>query len=1085
MADAAATMAELEIFDLEKALVDELTGVSLVGEIDLDVWGPLAEEGLTQVIGTRALDRIRRLWPATFVTYLVYQGIHQYEDSTFWPNVTLPKLRRGNEVGPEFETALQRLHLPTFDDLEENEGFRKETRNRYVRRIHLHGGLPRASTLRVYELLAATLRSGARSASEVVGLWSSMELDDALRNKAAVRLFAYTGDFGVHLVDQLIQLLRAAERSGDLRIEGVPSHLIDGALEYMEVRDQAASSFNFVVGPRIQLDVARFGPPMLVVPPAGLVEWTVGGQLVGTSSRQVEQRFALGPAAQGTVWIVDNDEGGKRPPRRYVSESIETPLYVFDERGRLHQRGTTLGGVQAHVLAPTGTQISTAFDEHSPGARWPDHTVLTCDLRGQQALVIEPPDASPIKIAVESRLDVRLAGDLVDGVSTRGGGLPVYADAVRLAFAGFVPDPAAVTVTIDGEALPLARCEVIDGEFDLSPYLARNGSPETTVTVSREAVAPVTLTFARLPGLRVRRPRIAAAHGEVTATIEDIGSESARRAKLTFADEQTVKRIDLAWRGLKHPLAVELNRISWAVEGPHTVVPIVDGERFVLRVDELRDTKLHLRTNGVAVKVLLLDADRVHEEWARRDRAHVGMATVAIRGFADTARSSSNARTRLAAIIDAGQDALDLGIIESRYEPWNLAITHLRAGDEMLIEAKWSELQPWPNRVVRLWAEGSEAPLLTVPVEDGATGADLLVADAAHGRFLVEVVADSGWGAPRYPAVGPGCVSVYLGAPEAERLRASVLAGDRRARFTDEDLDQLVPLLADLVLELMQQPEATTARTALIERIADDQWRAVEVLTELADRFEVGLNGEGREQLEPFLIELLPVLFDFPIRETTPQQAARLEHLWVIAPLAAACIDAVRNDSECNRRWMDATGRSTAVPKDITHALERLVQMPKDIYVRSQLSVFDKAQYAATPEKPKLLQQEAWAIAIRQLDEAQGTVSLKRAKANFEHLVRQLERRASDGSYPIWGAVVRRVRAGVEPFGPGAEAMGTIVALACAHLDPASARRADDVLAALQTIYRVHPDSARCALLLAAASLRTLEGAGSLAKLVT
>ena len=68
--------------------------------------------------------------------------------------------------------------------------------------------------------------------------------------------------------------------------------------------------------------------------------------------------------------------------------------------------------------------------------------------------------------------------------------------------------------------------------------------------------------------------------------------------------------------------------------------------------------------------------------------------------------------------------------------------------------------------------------------------------------------------------------------------------------------------------------------------------------------------------------------------------------------------------------------------------------------------------------------------------------------------------------------------------------MSDLVTLSCAHLDPGGAIQADgtdrsaDVLAALLMIQRINRDAVRGALLYAAASLRILEQAGSLAALM-
>ena len=275
------TTAGRTIYEVEKALLKEIDGVSLVGEIDLDEWGPIANEAIQSKLPGTSVERLGRLWPATLVTYLVHQGVHVYDDATFWPNVPLVPLQQGGKTGPAFWQALEALDLPVFADLEANEGFGLNTKHKYVRRILLHGGLPRNATVAVFDLLASTLRAGAMSAAEVVDQWASLDLFHLTRSKAAQRLFVYTGDFGVRLVEQLITLLRIANRGGDLRVEGVPSHLVDGLIAYMA--KGSATSFPFTAGPRVRLEPGRTRPE-LVVPRAANDTWRVNGRWVGTAS---------------------------------------------------------------------------------------------------------------------------------------------------------------------------------------------------------------------------------------------------------------------------------------------------------------------------------------------------------------------------------------------------------------------------------------------------------------------------------------------------------------------------------------------------------------------------------------------------------------------------------------------------------------------------------------------------------------------------------------------------------------------------------------------------------------------------------
>ena len=103
---------------VERAVVGALDGPSLVGEVDRDSWGPLAEEMLRDAVRSHPLTRIGRVWPATLATYLVHQGIHRYEVARFWDNLSIPSLRHGTSSGSRFYAERERLGLRIFDDLE-------------------------------------------------------------------------------------------------------------------------------------------------------------------------------------------------------------------------------------------------------------------------------------------------------------------------------------------------------------------------------------------------------------------------------------------------------------------------------------------------------------------------------------------------------------------------------------------------------------------------------------------------------------------------------------------------------------------------------------------------------------------------------------------------------------------------------------------------------------------------------------------------------------------------------------------------------------------------------------------------------
>lgn len=1100
---------ELSIDDVESSLKSELEGVTLVGEIDLDHWGPIAEEALLSREHYSA-PTLGRRWPATLVTYLVYEGIHKYDESTFWGKVSIDHLRRGMEVGPVFQKALETLHLETFPDLEEREGIGLHTRGRYIRRIHLHGGIPGNAIGNVLDLLASTLRGGARSAEEVVERWLSLDLYQHFHSKAAERIFVHTGDFGVALVDQLIELLRVANRGGDVHLDGIPSHLVEGVMAYLE-QDTHGHAFTFVVGPRVRLDLATH-ESNLVVPPGRDVRWSVGDTHLGSSSRQVEKSWRL-PPPDGSGWEVDEDNGAKHV-HRFWTAGAPTGVVVFDERGRLHRGRRVLGGSRAYVVAPKGVAVSAAIDS-TPIDGWDGFVCWQCDLRGVKRLAIVAATGTAAELPVDASLDVELTGSLVDGVTTRTG-LPVFGSDVQLAFRGFVPEPHGIALAIDGDLHALDELPDLDGAFDLAGIVPIGGSERATVEVFRDGETIDRFEFARIPGLRASRPTLASPNESVEVVLH-IDRRTTQDVVVNVAAGRDDAYVSLKDGDHSHSLRVTIDRLEWSVEGPHTVVPIAGTNQFSLRRDELRQTRLHLRTAGVPVKVALVNADVVHEERVRRDRHHPGMAVFELRSFNESVSASGHARLEVAVLVD-GTEPMPIGYIETRYEPLGIAVEHISGDGLTLVEVAWKELTAWPNRVVRLWAPYENKPIATQEVDDFATAAQFELPELPMGVYFVEVAAGAGWGTVRRPSVGPGCAAFTIGDVDARRLRAAVLRGDRTERFDADALDELATVLADLVVEIMPRGPggldgepieplaglveapievATTRgqqRTALMERIADDHSRVIEVIDELADRFLVREDGDGRERLEPLLIELMPLLFDYPIRDAEEVPAVRLEHLWVVAPLAAACLDAARRDQRCHERWDEATGATTRSGRDVRQSLDRIIER---LTRGPRVQVVSGSRWASArltgrievvpddpEERKKPLARGSWLEALGALEERQALFSSQSLRGITSHLAKTLEDRRPQGSSPRWSGIVRRTREAVASFGDAGQEMGDLVVLALAHLDPESARRPDEVLRALLASYHEQPDAARNALLLAAASLRILEDAGQLTTLM-
>ena len=298
----------------------------------------------------------------------------------------------------------------------------------------------------------------------------------------------------------------------------------------------------------------------------------------------------------------------------------------------------------------------------------------------------------------------------------------------------------------------------------------------------------------------------------------------------------------------QHDVEIQVNRLEWTLDGPHTVIPLVSGEGFSIRLGELHDHELRLKTGGVPARVALLDAEVHHEETARRDRHRPAIRTSQLKAFAETSRAAAGPRTRVVVLCDQ-EPPIEVGVIESRYEVTSMSAELVQGDDERLLAVDWEEVSEWPNRCIRIWGRSATDPVLVFSVPVGERSAVIDLGQVDDGQFLVEVGVAQNHLAARRPSGGGGAQHIYLGSESAIRLRGAVEAGDRSVQFDAEELDELVPLLADLLIEQREDREEYVSETegrwslaeemsrqgedlpsrgrrlALLELIADEHWR--------------------------------------------------------------------------------------------------------------------------------------------------------------------------------------------------------------------------------------------------------------------
>lgn len=1062
---------------LEIDLRAELEAVDLVGELDLDYWGPTAEELLKPVAGLKHVREIRRRWPATFVAYLVYQGIKNDEDR-FWDSVSIYQFRKGSLVGPEFIDGLKQLDLAVFDDLEELEGLKEDSSGRYLRRIFLHGGIPARAVKHVVELLAASLRAGAISSQEVLEQWESLDLRTALKSHPAARCFLYTGQHAERLVDQLIDLMRISRRGPNPTNSSAPSHLQAGIKEYLE--NPPPSTWAFKPGPVVRVD-PNIGQPFLEVPAAKNVRWFINDEYVGDSSWQTTYRFHL-PFNQDGIWQVSSqDHDGDRLPRSYYSEAPAEVVLIFDENGKLHRRGRTLSGLRAYMVAPDGTEVETEIERRILHGDWQDFELITLDLRNLDELLIPVSSGEVLSISVSNTWEMYFHEGLVDGLRCEGE--EVLTGQVIIGFKGHAPDPQTIRVKTALGTVRLSDCDRIWGGFDITASFNQEFVQETNVRLIQGDDHVRQRRVFYIPKLELDRLNLAGPQREIPIAICFRDGKYRCKASTTISPDADKTNVRFELRGKNYDFEIKQKRLLWDLYGRGTSIILHDQEAFSVRLPDLKDQVLSLRTGGYRVNVALLDAGPLHVEKAKQHRVNSERSIVEIRAFSDTARHASVARCRLA-VVGQNVDPIIVGLIETRYEPVDLIADPVALADGTpALEVSWQEYAAWEDREVRIWNAATNMLVANQPVPDGVTEAQIVLNDVPEGiRHVVEVAVADEWTTPKPPIPGAGSVNVFLGSPLEQRL-SEVVFNNERVVFTDDELDEATSTLASLLIERINSNASYDEITILREFITSDNLRVVEVITELFDQLYSNDDETTVRLVEKYLWGLLPGLWVDPVNQaSTGVRNVQLEYLWEIAPMAAACFDQLSdsdgNQDEGRKRWEHAVGFTHELPPYSTSPLEQLTNWPVDPIVK---------------DKPTtLLGVAAWHAAIEELMDGSARGANWQVIRPHMELVERLENRCRGLKPPPWRHIARRVDHKLNHLNPNAKWLGRLVMLSCELLKPVlqpkklvlQPKHEAKVLAALCAIHRVYPQATRTAFVYSATALRIRESVGPAGDLV-
>lgn len=924
---------------LDAQLRDELRGKRLVGEIDLDRWGELSFDVLSEKAKTREPAVLARDAPAVLTTYLCWCARHnRSEGKTFWPTVHVPELRNGTEAGQAFLAALRTLGLPTFDDLERLEAIAGG--GKYIRRIHLHSGLPVQSVRRVLDLLAATLRSTAGGAQEVIDAWTTSNIASYGLDKPSERLVLYTGDFGAAIIDGFIELMRAfGRRQVDLSSLGLAPYLVTAFDEWVPTHDPSRFEWVFIQGPRVEVD--RFGSRgAFVRVPRGDVDWMMNEQFLGSSSDRSESEFDLEPA---TEWRIAQ-RGGKAI---FLPSLHGTGVWLFNERGRLHRGGTLLGST-AYLIARPGVEITGTVERRPLASLWTGWDLVTVDLRALSELVVTLFSGATIEpIPVDSSWSADLTGDLVGGV-TGPHGQPVVGTQVRLRPApGYFPDADDLTVSVRWDAATvdqrrLSSCrEENERDFDLTGLFPDVAVFDGVVEVGVPGSDPIRLPVLRIPGFSADVPLLAAPDTTVEIPIEHPSHLTAPDSVTVAPDADRARFLIGTSPDDDVELAVHVDRCRWEVQNPKAIVPDFDGEEFVVRPQEMRGGTLEILTDDAAnLRLWLQDRDGRQLQRLKLQRRHpdAATATASLNAALDTANAHDNTLFDLVLRAFDGR-AVRLGQVQTG--PSTVGGLEVKAEDSKKrtrLKVRWDEPRPWPDRVIRVWRRDGDVPVAEEPVEDDVCTARIKL-DRTVGAHLVELGEKSGgWTKLRRPDPGPTCATVFLGEGAYDVIDA-VKNANHRAEVDDDTVADMPQLLADLWLHgVSGRPLNSSQRNVLTTLTFDNPTRMVTTLVELA-----ALENEDAQLDADAWGDIVVQAFDCAISVPDIDQGRMLEQLWELRPTAAAAadgeLDGPRWKTGASWTWDESTGVKDGLDA-LCRAVRRGTQVrPQELHVLGETYV--------------------------------------------------------------------------------------------------------------------------------------------------
>ena len=778
---------------IEKDLAEQLQGLGLIGELNLDPESDTYLAALSSIsrLSRNGVARAAQLAPASLTVLLTADGRYRYEGGTFWPNCAVPEIAACSGIDQKriyesFTSYLESIGIESFgDDLREN------GQQYQVQSMLMQGGVPNYCAGDLWKLLGAEIDSGNDEIDRIFSRWRQQLYSLRSVDVPVQNFIRWGGEQATDLVSRMIDVLISIAPLSRQELEdmtpsqigtehGLPAYLIESLIS-VGVSPVRKSAGPRLPRPRIFIDSSSGDGPFVELPAVREVangRWTVLDKTqrsIATSRAEIREQ-ELNPADVWMVTLSTDDTERKHT----FAQSSRANVYLFDEDGELLASQDRVVGRYVHVLAPATTTFTDGAGAAVPSpislpplsGAWSAWTLTLLDCEGLTGVTIREREDQSARLPVREGLARPvLVGPSVPNVSMAGGER-VFSAMPNIQIPESVMDPSRWRVRLRPQQTSDANevsewCSFSDlsndnNEFDIRSLVNTKEGFVGRVEVRGPLGSDLNESVAVVPGLMCDVPdRLVLPNETVTGEISADGNVfEDNRSGTTFEfvgyegepvdSVRVVAHVD----GVDVDLVVRCSRLMWATKRLRSSTAF-SAKVEVLSVDDLKSgdvQALTIRTRTEELVALVFRAGDLHQEtFSQRTVGVEGKWSFPLHEFSSTILASNEPfgefflRVRDVEV-PVARIAVQLAV--KRIDVESIVDSE---SDMVLCSVRWEEEHRLRHRVLRLWSDTRpwEAPI-KVPIPDDAIGELTFVVDQSlkAGWYIAQVdVEVDGWGA--------------------------------------------------------------------------------------------------------------------------------------------------------------------------------------------------------------------------------------------------------------------------------------------------------------------------------------------------